>query len=284
MNLTIKFQKAAVLLTRFLSLKLADIIASSIGKLYYFLLKDKRNHILTNLSYIFFSEKTPNRFYNYYIKKTFKNFARCMVDFYRLGFITKKELIESVEPVGIENCRAALKLNMGCVLITLHLGNWDYAGAYLAAIGYPMSALVEETTEPEIYNLYTKHRERTGMKTYPIAKSAYAFLDTIKNNRILAIVADRDIAENGITVNFFSGKRNIPKNLGPIIVKKRLPVVFGYMVLNPPNKKQRYLGFIEPLCFFDDVEEFNHYLVKKFEEYIRLFPDQWFVFHPEWIE
>jgi len=66
-------------------------------------------------------------------------------------------------------------------------------------------------------------------------------------------------------------------------VKKRLPVLFGYMVLNPPHKKHRYLAFIESPTFFNNVEEFNHCLVKNFENYIRLFPDQWFVFQPEWI-
>ncbi|UCD19024.1 MAG: hypothetical protein JSU64_06250, partial [candidate division WOR-3 bacterium] len=106
----------------------------------------------------------------------------------------------------------------------------------------------------------------------------------MKKNRVLAILGDRDVVGNGVPVQFFSGRRKIPKGLGEIIIKKRLPVVFGYMVLDPSRKK-RYLGVIEPVRFFtESAEEFNACIVRKFEEFIRLYPDQWICFHPEWLE
>jgi len=283
MNLGVKLQYFGILVTKILPLKLVDRIACNIGRLCCFLLKKKRRLIGTNLSYIFSSERICHERYNKYVKKTFENFACSMVDFFRLGYLTGKEIIENVEGIGIENVSKALKFKRGCLLITLHIGNWDYAGAYLAALGLPINALVEETT-PRMFELYTKHRERTGLKTFTISKAGYAFLDTIKNNRILAVLADRDITMNGTSIKFFSGKRNIPRNLAPIIIKKKLPVVFGYMVLNLRHKKKRYLGVIESPLFFNDEIEFNKFMVKKFEGVIRRYPDQWFVFHPEWIE
>jgi lauroyl/myristoyl acyltransferase len=132
-----------------------------------------------------------------------------------------------------------------------------------------MTALVE-VTDNAMFDLYTKHRESTGMRTYPVTRAGYAFLDIIRNNRVLAVLADRDIMKNGISVRFFSGKRNI---------------VFAYMVLNPSSKRVRYLGVIEPPIIFDgDADAFNRLMVSKFEKFIRKYPDQWFVFHPEWIE
>jgi len=268
---------------RYTPLKVADKMAVIAAGLMYRFLKKGRRQVFENLTHIFAREKLPPDAYNRYARKTFQNFARCLTDFLRLGFMTSKELLESVEPVGMDNCLKALQHKRGCVLITFHIGNWDYAGSYLAALGVPMSALVEEL-EPAMYELYTRHRERTGMETFPIAKSAYAFLDVIKNNRVLAILADRDIAKNGITVNIFGGKRSIPGNLGHIIVKKKIPVVFGYMVLNHPHRKHRYFGLVEPPLFFSDVDDFNRLLVTKMEETVRKNPDQWFVFQPEWIE
>jgi lauroyl/myristoyl acyltransferase len=145
-----------------------------------------------------------------------------------------------------------------------------------------MSALVEEL-EQDMLELYTRHRERTGMQTYPLARSAYAFLDIIRENRILAILADRDIASNGITVTVFDSKRKIPRNLGSIIVRKKLPVLFGYLALNPEGKRHRYRGCVEPPLFFASEDEFHDALVRKMEELIRAYPDQWFVFQPEWL-
>jgi KDO2-lipid IV(A) lauroyltransferase len=147
-----------------------------------------------------------------------------------------------------------------------------------------MNALAE-VTEEEMFRLYTQHREHTGMKTFPLHRAGYGFLDTIKKNRVLAVLADRDILKNGVTVDFFSGKRSIPRGLGDIIIKKKMPVLFAYLVFHPASKKYRYLGIVEPPVVFEgNVEEFNHILVQKMEDAIRKYPDQWFVFHPEWLE
>jgi len=284
MSTVVRLQRLGVLLVKILPLKISDKIATRIGLVYCYMSKKKRSYIENNLRHIFYDKKIDQEQFDLQVKKTFMNFARAMVDFFRLDFISKETLSIDVKCVGFENTAKALAFKRGCVMITLHLGNWDYAGAYLAAHDVPMSALVEET-EAEMFNLYTQHREKTGMKTFPVTRAGYAFLDTIKNNRALAVLADRDIMKNGVTVDFFSGKRKIPKGLADIIIKKKLPVLFGYMVFNPYRNGHRYLGVIEPPIVFDGtVDEFNRLLVKKYETMIRSYPDQWFVFHPEWIE
>jgi KDO2-lipid IV(A) lauroyltransferase len=185
--------------------------------------------------------------------------------------------------IGLENIEKALVHGRGCILLTMHIGNWDYAGSYLASRGVPMSALVEETGS-EMYELYTKHREAMGMKTFPLSKAGYAFLHTIKNNRVLAVLGDRDILKNGITVDFFTGRRSIPRGLGEIIIRRKLPVLFGYMVLQPRNTKYRYLGFIDrPVLFSGSVDEFNKAMVTRFEKFIRTYPDQWMLFESDWV-
>jgi lauroyl/myristoyl acyltransferase len=285
MKLLVLLQKLGIVFIRVIPLKLADKIAARIGIFCCYLLKTKRTYIQNNLKHIFADENISVEQFNYYVKNTFINFARVTVDFLRLGYISKKDIISSVRPFGVvEHTTQGLSLKRGVVLITLHLGNWDYAGSYLAALGVPMSALVEET-ESEMFDLYTKHRERTGMQTFSVGKAGYAFLQTIKNNRVLAVLADRDIMKNGITVDFYSGKRNIPKGLADIVIKRKLPVLFAYMVLNPNKGQHRYLGVIEPpIVFNKTIDEFNRLMVTKFQHYIRSYPDQWLVFHPEWVE
>lgn len=284
MNPVVYLQKGGVGITRLMPVKLIDKIAAGLGVLYCYSSKKKRGYIKSNLQHIFSDKAITKECTNSLLKQTFKNFAITMTDFFRLAFLSKEDIVESADCLGYENVGYALAQGKGCVLITLHLGNWDYAGAYLAARGVPMTALVEET-DAEMLALYTKHRESTGMKTYPVNRAGYAFLDIIKNNRVLAVLADRDIAKNGVPVRFFFGKRNIPKGLAEIIIKKKLPVVFAYMVLNTAKKETRYLGVIEPpIVFQGNTSEFNQLMIRKFETFIRKYPDQWFVFHPEWIE
>lgn len=284
MNPVVHLQRSGVGLTRLMPVKLVDKIAIYAGLLYCYFSKRKRDYIRDNLKHIFADDIIGQEEMNYLVKKTFMNFARTMTDFFRLAFMSKEDIVNSSKCIGYENVTQALTRGRGCVLITLHLGNWDYAGAYLAARSIPMTALVEET-DAEMLAFYTKHRESTGMITYPVNRAGYAFLDIIKNNRVLAILADRDVAKNGIPIDFFAGKRMIPKGLAEIIIKKKIPVVFAYMVLDNSCARTRYLGVIErPFMFEGEPDAFNRLMVGKFESFIKKYPEQWFVFHPEWID
>jgi lauroyl/myristoyl acyltransferase len=281
MNLAVQLQKFAVAVVRFMPLKLADRIACLLALAIFAFNKTGRNRVLDNLRHVFFDEPANAQKVRRYTKNTFVNYARTMLDFLRLDFIDRDDF--SVEMIGLDNVKKALQYRRGCVLVTMHLGNWDYAGSYLAAHGVPMSALVEQT-EPHMYELYTRHRERLGMRTFPLSRAGIAFLHTIKNNRVLAVLGDRDIGGNGIVVDFFDGRRTIPRGLGDIVIKRQLPVLFGYMALQPYHKKKRYLGWIEPPVFFkSSADDFNKVMVAKFEQLIRQYPDQWMLFQADWI-
>jgi len=281
MNLSVQSLKFAAFVIRYIPLKFADWIACFLAQLYCRFSKERRSNILNNLQHIFAHEDMAPEQLKRYLRNTFNSYARTMVDFLRLGSMTTGEF--SVEMHGFDNVDKALQYGRGCVLVTMHIGNWDYAGSYMAARGVPMNALVEET-EPGMYELYTRHRERLGMKTFPLSKAGYAFLHTIKQNRVLAILGDRDILKNGITVDFFNGRRNIPRGLGEIVIQRRLPVVFGYMVLHPGRGKLRYLCTIQsPVFFSGSVDEFNKAMVAAFETMIREFPDQWMLFASDWV-
>jgi lauroyl/myristoyl acyltransferase len=282
MSLVVQLQKFGIALTRVLPENILDWLATHIGLVCWAVLKQKRRYIEANVRHIFHDQPLSIEKQRQLVKRTFVSFARAMIDFFRLGSITLEEF--KVHCIGIENIKAALEHGQGCIGISAHIGNWDYAGAYLAANGIPTSALVE-VTEPETFELYSRHREHTGMRTYPLARAGLAFLQTIRNNRLLAVLADRDIMDNGIVVDFFDAKRKIPRGLGEIIVRKQIPVVFAYMVLISNPVKARYLFVVEePVTFTDSVKAFHIWLVKKFEGLLRAYPEQWFVFHPEWIE
>jgi lauroyl/myristoyl acyltransferase len=282
MNIVGYLQKIGIALVGVLPERALDWLATGIGSACCTVLTTKRAYIETNIQHIFYDMPLTVQEQRSLVKRTFVLFARAMVDFFRLGSITCKRF--DVECRGFGNLARALNDKHGCILVTAHIGNWDYAGAYLAALGIPMSALVE-VTEPEMFELYTRHREHTGMRTFPLERAGHAFLHAIKSNRVLAVLADRDIMGSGIVVDFFDGKRKIPRGLGEIVIKKQIPVIFAYMVFHPDPCKHRYLGVIEePKVFTGNVEDFHGWLVKKLEYLLRRYPDQWFVFHPEWIE
>jgi len=283
MNFSLYLIKGLAILVYLLPLKFCDAVATALGHISYYFTPGVRAIIRNNLQHVLHDDPRSLRRLDRFVRRTYVNYSRRLVDFYRLNTLPPARIIRMVEDIDVDNLDRALAQKRGVIMLTLHLGNWDYAGAYLAARGYPINALVEET-DPEILELSTRHREATGMRTFPLRKSAYAFLDSIRNNRVLAVVGDRDILKNGKSVKFFNGTRKIPATLGEIIVRKRIPVAFGYLAFNPKGSAWRYRGVVHNPESFDTTEEFERFMIYKFEETIRRYPDQWLAFQPEWLD
>jgi lauroyl/myristoyl acyltransferase len=283
MNFILYLVKFLSILVSLMPQKLCDALSAAVGLIYYWLTPASRAVIRTNLRHALHTESPSRRQIDRLVLRTYFNYARRLTDFYRLTTLSREQVIRLVEEINVDHLDRALAQGRGVVMLTLHLGNWDYAGAYLAARGYPMNALVEEM-DPGLLDFLTHHREATGMRTFTLPKSAYAFLDAIRHNRVLAVVGDRDLLKNGKTVKFFDGHRKIPANLSEIIVRKHIPVTFGYLAFNPKGSKWRYRGVVHKPESFDTAENFERFMILKFEETIKLFPDQWLALQPEWLD
>ncbi len=267
-------------LVKFIPIKALDIFGQKIADLGCHLLKRKRAVVEQNLYYLL-GPNVDKKTIRINVRKTFRNFARCFVDFLRIPFLDHQEIVNMVEPHGISKAHSALKIGKGLILITLHLGNWDFAGCYLGILKLPIIGAAEET-ESAMFKFYTQRREYTGIKTISVKSSPFTFARILKENKILVLAGDRDITHTGIRMKFFNGWRMVP--VGPERLAKALnaPVAVGYMVLNK-NKKYRYLGVIEDIEIVKKETSFLENLVKKFERIVRQYPDQWFVFQPEWV-
>src|SRR5437773_817633 len=79
------------------------------------------------------------------------NSGRYMVDLLRLPRSQPNEVLAKFEAYGLEHIEEALAPGRGLVLVTAHIGNWDLAGAFLAAQGYPVNVIVE-TLQPRRWN------------------------------------------------------------------------------------------------------------------------------------
>jgi len=218
--------------------------------------------------------------YSYNTFKTIANYAVYLSDLFRIPVYDKDTLLNIVNVKGTENLDKALKLNRGVILITAHVGNWDLAGVYVASLGYPLTAVVEEI--PELSDFYNFLRTRTGMETV-FMRERDKMITALRNNRILVLLGDRDLTNRGIPVKFLSGEKSIPRGPAAFAIKYNVPIIFGYFVLND-NRKNSYIAEISEPIFPEDrsFEELSQIIANRLGEYIGRFPTQWFVFRDEW--
>ncbi|HLU26338.1 MAG TPA: lysophospholipid acyltransferase family protein [Longimicrobiales bacterium] len=196
-----------------------------------------------------------------------------------------ERVLDGVEFEGLEAFRAAVDEGRGVVLVTGHFGNWELAGATIAAVGLPIDVVVQRQANPLFDRALEQARERLGMRPIDRRRAPQLALRSLRAGRIVAFVADQDARGSGVFVPFFG--RPASTHRGPALLALRAgsPLFLGYGIRLAPG---RFLGHLERVEVDRGgeidvaVDRLTAAFTAKLEEAIRRAPDQYFWHHRRW--
>ena len=225
--------------------------------------------------------------FNKEVASVFTSYARYWLELFRLPSETPEEIIAKFRIEGGEHLEAALARGKGIIASVPHVGGFDYSGAWFAATGHRPSAVVEALEPPELLAWFTNVRSSLGVEVIPLGRdSAPRVSAALNENRLVCLMTDRDISGDGVPVDFFGEKTTMPG--GPALLALRtgaalLPIVAYF----EPNGMHR--GVIQaPIVaerqgrLREDVVRVTQELAYRFEEMIRVAPEQWHLMQPNW--
>jgi KDO2-lipid IV(A) lauroyltransferase len=222
----------------------------------------------------------------YIVERVFANFGKYLVDFFRFSLMTKGDILKKVRLVNTQYFDEALKNKKGAVILTAHIGNWELGGAAIAANGYPLLAIALPHAESKVNDFFNRQREERGVKIVPIRKAAFECLHALKNNTLVAILGDRDFTSAGIIVDFFGKPTLLPKGPAMLALKIGCPIIPGFSVMRDGYNLdvifEKPLEFIKTGDIEEDIKEITKKFALRIEEYIRTYPEQWFMFRKFW--
>jgi lauroyl/myristoyl acyltransferase len=102
-------------------------------------------------------------------------------------------------------------------------------------------------------------------------------------------VSDRALSGRGFVVDFGQGRRVLPGGPARFAIRSGAALIPFYVVLNRESTSKRpYLGFFEaPIAVdrsgIESPEQLTQTMAEAMARVVRRFPDQWFVFQPEWL-
>jgi lauroyl/myristoyl acyltransferase len=218
------------------------------------------------------------------VRRLFFHYILNLLDLLR-GLIIKHRVRALVEFDRREADRTMAE-NRGIIIVTGHIGNHELAGVYLAASGYPISAVFEPVPGgwTEAYNRY---RNVTAMGTIPMTDPR-AMIKVLREHRMLALVSDRDLTGNGILCPAFDSYRYYPKGAAVYSLRFRVPMVVAAMVFQHEPGRRPYRLIYKQVKFTPtadangDVAALTRLIAAEQNELIRRFPDQWLVFRGAW--
>ena len=219
------------------------------------------------------------------VDRAFASYGRYWLESFRLSDQDAASLEAGMTYEGLGHVEASLALGRGAIMAMPHLGAWDWGGAWLA-VSFPLT-VVAETLEPvELFDWFARWRERVGMEVVALGPDAGAGVaNALRRGRVVGLLCDRDIAGDGIEVEFFGERTRIPAGPAMLALRTGAPLLpccvlfegdHRRAIVRPPLDTSRRGSLRE------DVQRIAQELADALADLIRLAPEQWHVFQPNW--
>jgi phosphatidylinositol dimannoside acyltransferase len=186
-----------------------------------------------NLARVLGPDATPQRVREV-SEQAMRNYLRYWCDTFRLETWSQQRIDETFLLDGAQSLKEAMESGRGVILALPHMGNWDHAGAW--AVGqYKAFTTVAERLKPErLFERFVAYRESIGMEVLPLTGGQNTFLGLMRRLRsggLVCLVAERDLTDRGIAVEFFGETTKLPAGPAALAVSTGaalMPVTLWY--------------------------------------------------------
>lgn len=228
-----------------------------------------------------------HRFVRQATQEAFRLYARYWYDTFHVRALSDEEILRRTRFEGLEHVAAALGKGRGCVAVIPHTGNWDVAGRWLRIAGYQVVAVAEVLRPRRLTDLFVRHRRALGMEIVPLEPGTGVgrrLASLLAENRIVALVADRDLTGRGVEVEMFGAPRRLPTGPATLAISTGAPL----LVCSSATTEEGWAFRVEPLeiertgDLRTDVAVVTRAIAERFERQIAANPPDWHVFQPAW--
>ena len=221
------------------------------------------------------------------VTAVFDWYARYYLESFKLPSLDAAVIDAGFGYEGFGAIERAVRSRTGPILVMPHLGTWEWAAWWLALIPkVKVTAVVEPLEPPEVFEWFASFRRRLGMDIVPVGPDAGGRLAAaIRRGDVVCLLSDRDVAGNGIEVDFFGERTRLPAGPALLALRTGAPLIPAavywrgsgrHAVAGPPLDTRR-LGGIRA-----DVSRVVQSYAAALEQLIRAAPEQWHLMSPNW--
>jgi KDO2-lipid IV(A) lauroyltransferase len=180
------------------------------------------------------------------VRDGLRSYARYWLDAFRLPTIKKEQVLRDFQLEGGHLVGEAVEAGTGCVIALPHSGNWDYAGAWVSANGWPLTTVAERLRPEGLYQRFLAFRESLGMEIIPVAGGERPPMDVLEDRLgkgvVVPLLADRDLSARGVEVDFFGGRTRMPAGPALLAIRTGAPLYAVSLWYEPAGPRGRMMG------------------------------------------
>jgi KDO2-lipid IV(A) lauroyltransferase len=280
-----EFWRMGLWIVRFIPRSFCIAIGKFLVKLYWNLAPNRREILIQNLLPALNGERQAA---TDKAKALLQNFAIKVVDLwqYEAGLPVERLL---GTPSGWEHYAAAQATGRGILLLTPHLGNWEFGGPWMTRRNVKLLVITLAEPGKRLTELRQKSRARWNIETVVIGNDPFAFIEIMKRleaGATVALLVDRPPAPTAIEVELFG------KPFSASVAAAELARASGCVLLPVymPHRDNAYDAHILPPIAYDRAalrdranrQKLTQEIMRAFEPAIKQHLDQWYHFIPIW--
>ena len=158
-------------------------------------------------------------------REVMRSYARYYLETFRLQIIPDARILAGMH-VNQENIDLTLehmRNGRGVIYALPHMGDFEQAGRWVILVGAGSIVAPAERLKPEsVFEKFLAFREGLGMEIVPTSGGPHPFgvmAQRLRAGQLVTIVADRDLSDTGVEVDFFGEKALLPAGPAALAVQ-----------------------------------------------------------------
>ena len=213
------------------------------------------------------------------VRSGVKNAMRYWCDTFRISDWDKERVVETVSTENNDLFLSSVKSGDGVIVALPHAGNWDHAGLYYCSQGITVHTVAEHLRPERLFRKFLAHRERMGMKVLDLeSRVTEELISRLNDGALVALVADRDLSQSGVDVDFFGSNARMPAGPALLAYRTQAHLIATYVSYTNLGIKIKFSGPFKvdrQKSESQEVQRLTQSLANQFAEDIKNDPSSW---------
>lgn len=275
-------------------LRIGYLLADLTGVWMFLRFHNYRRAVMSNLRTVYGGD-VPERELRKRARWVFRTSSRNFWDLASLPRLDRERLeaMHYVDEGSWELIDEAMAKGAGAILISAHMGAFDFIGQYVLTGRHRPLVLTSSTVPDYLFAGVTHWRSSLGIRLEVVnSHSLRHIVQAMRKGEFVAMVGDRTFGAKGYPVEFFGKQTTLPVGAVKLARETGAPLipVFAYRKSIRHRTHEFYFRIFEPIYIEKtknrelDVAVGMKRVVAVLEDAIRRAPEQWVMFQPVWPE
>lgn len=217
-------------------------------------------------------------------RAAYLNYSRYILELMRLPWLKKEQVENLLEVHSLDKFLEVYGESKGVVCVAGHLGNNEAAAAGFAKHGLRITVVGDDSSLPELYELFERQRESWGVKMISWRKNLRGIYGALRREEGLVLLVDWGYRADDIPVKMFGAWTTLPAGPAVLAAKHGSPIVPFSVNRLPDGTFQAAADdpIRVPSNSPADIAVATQKIATALEARIAPAPEQWYIFKPIW--